>query len=445
MTGPCRPLHWNVDTLWVAYRGVRRTSTELLLQQAQSGSRELERRTAQACDTVDLCGQRFYVRPHPIDVWQYYLDHEDGLLDIACYPRVRTTKPTVRIRLGSPACWSLGRAGLLDLCAAVRHWLLEPTTPDPAPPPDPLAGMDPDALEAAHERLAITTEGYQFDRETLQALATAKARKRADEEPALTEYVQRLDLCVDFQGWIPRPADEDRFVGRFGQQTRNKKHPGGASPGERAHRMRRVFTGFEFGIAPHKQNLYRKDVEIDVSKKNWFRKLWANCPGYAPEEQVWRLEDQAWRNTLATFRTASGQPFQTVAETLAHIPAIWRYATEKWCRLVVDSKGEQLRHRNTAPEWAALQAIDWGQDAQTISREHQKQAELKTLLPQLVGAAVHAAALLKGRPRNWTELAAVLEEEVGKYLEAKDTSVGDMLVKWLTATEAGEAEPDLPF
>ena len=133
--------------------------------------------------------------------------------------------------------------------------------------------------------------------------------------------VTRVDLTVDFQGWVPEFTDVMRFR---------------ALP-----RKRRQFfdfphlTGMDFGAGGEVMaRLYDKTREIQTESpdKAWFREVWARAPGYEPDAPVWRLEYQLRREGFRSFRTAVGR-LDTWSDVESNARALWAFLTSKWLRI----------------------------------------------------------------------------------------------------------------
>ena len=107
----------------------------------------------------------------------------------------------------------------------------------------------------------------------------------------LTEVAEavcsRVDVYADFQGWVPRPHDYERFVTR---SRRNTSHIA-------IHRDGRHFTGFTFGRDAIVARLYDKTAEIAHTGKDWMREIWG--ARLDPSKPVWRMEFQLRREVLA--------------------------------------------------------------------------------------------------------------------------------------------------
>jgi hypothetical protein len=102
--------------------------------------------------------------------------------------------------------------------------------------------------------------------------------------PSLSAGFSRLDVAVDVQGLVPTMADYPNFV------CRAKKRKLFCEGDE--------LQGMRFGEGDMVFRIYNKTQELPVSGKEWFRTVWAQCPGYEPEEDLWRVECQMRREML---------------------------------------------------------------------------------------------------------------------------------------------------
>lgn len=157
--------------------------------------------------------------------------------------------------------------------------------------------------------------------------------------PGPTLHVSRIDLTVDFQGWIPEVTELDRFVTRAEER--------------RSFHNRTGFTGFMFGRGDVAARLYDKTAEIRKSGKAWFRDLWRKAPAFAPDAPVWRLEYQLRRPALRSFACGVGAgPLDTWEDVRGAVAPLWRYLAGRW--LALRAARTSRTRQVLTPTWQAL-------------------------------------------------------------------------------------------
>ncbi|MBI3820080.1 MAG: hypothetical protein HY286_15405 [Planctomycetes bacterium] len=145
--------------------------------------------------------------------------------------------------------------------------------------------------------------------------------------------VSRVDICVDFQGWIPEINDLGRFVTRANYRA---THLSGTS-----------LSGFSFGRGLVTARIYDKTLEIVNSQKGWFRAVWEK-EQYNPALPVWRLEYQLRREWLREL----GINNITLLEK--KLGQLWQYLLLKWLRLAIPDDQPRRERWPTDPAWLAL-------------------------------------------------------------------------------------------
>lgn len=199
--------------------------------------------------------------------------------------------------------------------------------------------------------------------------------------------ITRLDVCLDFQGWVPPAAALDQFVYRCRQDV--------------TYRSNRTFTGFEFGKGELRARLYDKTTEIaDTDKSKWVPALWASSGRYDASLPVWRLEYQLRREGLTGFAIPGVEGSKRwVLETWErgqhHLGDLWGYCTQKWLSLRAQRTNgdrQQLDHR-----WTQVQQVKWFMEDVPERRillvREKRQAQEDTTIPTLAGYLARAAAL----------------------------------------------------
>ncbi|MCK4587674.1 MAG: replication initiation factor, partial [Gammaproteobacteria bacterium] len=152
--------------------------------------------------------------------------------------------------------------------------------------------------------------------------------------------VGRVDLCVDFttdadfsqvqdKDWVSRACTINRYTDK------------------------RRFSGFSVGLGGAiSARLYDKTLEIEKSKKDFFKPLWIRS-GWDGVSPVWRLEFQFRREVL---RQLNIKTFDELNDALG---GLWEYATHKWLRLCCPNDDQTQSRWPLHPVWPALQQADW--------------------------------------------------------------------------------------
>jgi hypothetical protein len=280
---------------------------------------------------------------------------------------------------------------------------------------------------------------YLWQKGAHEAARQAQAVADALTQPPLTGEetlrVSRIDLAVDFQGWLPSLVDEERFVTRAADRA--------------MHKQRRAFTGFMFGRGVLAARLYDKTLEIQRSGKAWFREVWARSPAYDPSAPVWRLEFQVKREALRAMKVKAtdGDPvaIDTWEDALARVGALWRLMSSRWLALRLPRT--RTTRQRLAPEWETLHACGFacgtwaGTDADLYREARQAGSERTTA--QLAGYLARGFAehrfhedigadfddalpLIVGRARQHAE-------RTGRTVETRAT---EHVVEWVQAAES---------
>jgi len=182
----------------------------------------------------------------------------------------------------------------------------------------------------------LTRSGVRASVRTLTNVVSVLAGK------VIHPQISRVDLCVDFTtnldlGGIPT-AD---WITRAVLQTQ--------------HFSKGQFSGYTFGLGgPLSCRLYDKTLEIEKSKKEYLKLLWA-AQGWDEVSPVWRLEFQ-YRGPI--LREAS---VRSLEELENKMNGLWSYASCKWLQLKQSLEGDTNRTRwPLYPEWEALQQASFG-------------------------------------------------------------------------------------
>ena len=272
-----------IDTLYLGYCGVL----------AAEVSRELERvRTVLVADDEaaapawesgaaesELClgGELFAVRPYGKHGCRYRLFNSG--LTLLIRPRPSGSVPCVMAQLRSELLWRLGWEAAVARTDDIVRSVLDPSAPIQAP------------------------------------------------------MLSRVDLCADFQGWIPRESDLPRFVRR--------------SRSSSTYRTGAMLTGFSFGRNEIVARLYDKTAELGVSGKQWMRSIWEHG-GYTPDSAVWRIEFQLRREALREFGLSS------VATMSTCLGPLWNHLLHRWLRLTIPVRSDRRERWPIDPAWLAI-------------------------------------------------------------------------------------------
>jgi hypothetical protein len=207
----------------------------------------------------------------------------------------------------------------------------------------------------------------------------------------------RVDIYVDFQGWVPRPADYERFVTR---SRRNTSHIA-------IHHDGRRFTGFTFGRDAIVARLYDKSLEIAHSGKEWMRAVWGKR--LDPLRPVWRLEFQLRREVLS--ECSLKEPDEVIRKR----QALWSYGT-RWLSLRSPRAGDRRTRWPVASAWVQLSRAALGVPQSDLVRQRIRKHEESVLVRGLAGYASSLAAMAGVSDLDVAML--VSRRRVGDYMHA---------------------------
>jgi hypothetical protein len=211
--------------------------------------------------------------------------------------------------------------------------------------------------------------------------------------------VSRIDLYVDFQGWIPVVEDLHRFVCQ-GRQRRVF---------EEVFVTGRRLTGFMFGKGGLAARIYDKTEECRKKGSRWLRDVWQ---GGDPGLPVWRLEFQFRRLVLSEFH------LQGIEEVARSIQDLWAYGTYRWLSLRKATRDGQVGHWPEDPAWGQLRTVKLAPASTGIVRRRIEEASEEMLVRGLMGYATSLAALRQRT--DLSETFADAEPLVRGYLAKRD-------------------------
>lgn len=251
------PLTWGVDTLVLTYRAPVPHATISLLGAAKALARASMERGSSEPATARLADREWIVRAQSKPPYRFMLHRPEEMdVRVAGVSSLPGSTPTIVIELRSAYLWQRGYA---------------------------------------------------------QAAADAQELARAllEAPDRCLEACARLDLCADFQGWVPTGLDDERR--RLVRRVRKSIDMHGDG---------RYFTGYSIGLRlPLQARLYDKTAEIAGSDKMWFHDLWI-AAGYDPARPVWRLEVQALTESLDEM----GLRYSWRENIAKRLDELWRFA-----------------------------------------------------------------------------------------------------------------------
>jgi hypothetical protein len=310
-----------VDTLYLGFRGSLRRDVlaqleakrELLLSRTDAAKAAWK---AEQAETDFALGEtRFVLRPCSGNGYRFRLFNAD--VAVMLHPNPPTNVAAVRAQLSAAMLWREGWRRAVQLVTAFATELLEPPG-EPVPP-----------------------------------------------------IVSRLDLCADFQGWIPTEADAPRFVTRASSRA--------------AYTECGNFTGFGFGRGDIVARIYNKTAEIVRSGKEWTRAIW-ELNGYDPRALVWRLEFQIRREVLREFGVDTARDLPT------RVGGLWRHLSNEWLRLALPTQSKRRERWPADPSWRVLALVAFDSIGGDVMRDRKRSADIERIERQLLGCVASFAA-----------------------------------------------------
>jgi len=183
--------------------------------------------------------------------------------------------------------------------------------------------------------------------------------------------VSRCDVCVDFQGWEPTPADLAGIVCPAAYRA--------------THGTEKQVQTFQYGKGPMVLRIYDKTAELESSHKEWFRQVWALCEGYDPSLPVTRVEAQMRRQVLGELH------IDCVEQVIENPGALLDYGL-RWCQLRVPSGDATKSRWPEDPRWTHLREAVFGGTPLGRSPKVSSLMSLDRAKAQLIGLAATAGA-----------------------------------------------------
>ncbi len=216
----------------------------------------------------------------------------------------------------------------------------------------------------------------------------------------------RVDIYSDFQGWVPRSVDYERFTVR---SRRNTWHVA-------VHHNGRSFTGFTFGRDAMVARLYDKSLEMNHSGKDWMREVWSDRrDGSQP---VWRLEFQLRRQLLRECGLNSAD------DVIEDRDRLWRDVTQ-WLSLRQPQPVARRVRWPVADVWNQLAQARMESRAAPLIRQRIKKQDQLVLVRGLAGYASSLAAV--NGVSDLDVAMAVSRRRLGEYLDESRRDFRDLV------------------
>jgi hypothetical protein len=270
------------------------------------------------------------------------------------------------------------------------------------------------------------------DREAAASGAVALLDFASSHNEGADVQVSRLDVTVDWQGWIPAPGLLDAF------RTRARR--------DAAYRQHRAHSGWSWGGGGSILcRCYDKTLEIrGTDKADWFPAVWAQSGAYDDAAPVWRLEYQVRREALREL----GQPgwegiFKTWGTARDELHSLFLELSLSWLSLRAGRTGDVRKVLD--PRWQALRSMG----AFGLARESspapssleriKAETEFSRTLEQLAAYVARGIAerwALRGHGQDLRSTHEALYDEVCQVFATKGTSLSDRVGELLDELEA---------
>jgi len=207
------------------------------------------------------------------------------------------------------------------------------------------------------------------------------------------ERVRRLDLAVDFGGWVISEADCNAFVGRalraagMGSVSDFRA----ASADEHDALERRTYhagpkvTGVTICAgSPLQLRVYDKRAQLaalgDVDRTKDEHARWI-AGGWNGSDPVTRVEAQIRGEVLREFTIGGAEAEQQSARAPCQLPrlidSIWAYVTCVWVRLVLPDTATRLSRCELDPRWELARSIRFEHaQCELVRKRHRRGADL---------------------------------------------------------------------
>ena len=236
--------------------------------------------------------------------------------------------------------------------------------------------------------MVVDVSGGFLARHTFGAVLAALEGVFAAFGDVLELTVRRVDLAADFKGFDIREDDAINFKRPSGPSRLAEWIEVEDPTTTRYHRGTKM-TGIT--ICPGGDlmaRVYDKCEELkirrDAQKTSTEQEVWT-WSGWKPGDAVTRVEFQFRSPVLKEF---DGFDARDPRELAKNLDALWRYAVEKWCSLIVRDD-ERTSRCSVDPRWRAVQDVRFA-ERQRLPRRHRKRAGASA--GQAIGCCLSIAA-----------------------------------------------------
>lgn len=237
--------------------------------------------------------------------------------------------------------------------------------------------------------------------------------------------VSRVDVTVDWQGWVPEASLLEAFV------TRARR--------DAAYRQARAHSGWSWGGGGSiYARCYDKSLEVaGTEKAEWFPQVWGRSGAYDADAPVWRLEYQVRREAIRELSPFGLERALTSWDgTRHHLGSLWAHLSDGWLALRVPSSARRARWA-VDPRWAALRfqgGFGLAQDlaAPVDLARVEAETEFKRTLDQLSGYLARGMAerwALRGPDDHLHQTFEALYGDVCRHLARKGQSLSEKVAE----------------
>lgn len=202
----------------------------------------------------------------------------------------------------------------------------------------------------------------------------SRARMIGSDVGCIAHNVSRIDVALDFEGWVPN-FEEMRHV--VCKANFRPIYPSVDNP-----------QTFQFGSGGVVVRIYDKTQQARDCDKGWWVFVWRICPGFDESLPVWRAEVQVRGPVLRELGLRSP------AAVLDRIDAIFDYGL-RWASLRVPGTDSNLSRCPEHPAWEALRTSQMRSEPLSRVRQARQLATYQSLVPRMRSLVVSAALSLE--------------------------------------------------